>query len=83
MQIFNATRILSALALYCAIASAPLHAQQARNSNEQLLDQIVVIVNEDVVLLSELNRTLEQAKKKHPGPEDPVASGKGPDQTGA
>jgi peptidyl-prolyl cis-trans isomerase SurA len=65
MQIFNATRILPTLALCCAVASAPLHAQKdkERNSNEQLLDQIVVIVNEDVVLLSELNRTLDQAKK--------------------
>ncbi len=65
MQIFNANRILPALALCCAIASPPLHAQKdkERNPNEQLLDQIVVIVNDDVVLLSELNRTLDQAKR--------------------
>jgi peptidyl-prolyl cis-trans isomerase SurA len=65
MQIFNPTRILAPLALCCAIAAAPAHAQKARTQdpNEQLLDQIVVIVNEDVILLSELNRTLDQAKK--------------------
>jgi peptidyl-prolyl cis-trans isomerase SurA len=65
MQIFNAKKILPLLALCCVIASAPLQAQKDReqNPNEQLLDQIVVIVNDDVVLLSELNRTLDQVKK--------------------
>lgn len=68
MQRLNFPRILLTLALYCALAAGPVaaQAQQAATgkNEEQLLDKIVVIVNEDVILLSELSRTLDTIKKR-------------------
>jgi peptidyl-prolyl cis-trans isomerase SurA len=70
MQIFNSLRRLPALTVFCAITAAtattPAQAQQSRDrqNEEQLLDQIVVIVNEDVILLSELRQTLDTIKKR-------------------
>jgi peptidyl-prolyl cis-trans isomerase SurA len=67
MQIFNFRRSLLTLATLCAITAAtattPAQAQD-RQDEEQLLDQIVVIVNEDVILLSELRQTLDIVKKR-------------------
>jgi peptidyl-prolyl cis-trans isomerase SurA len=75
MQTFNLSRILLTLALCCAIIT-PAAAQQEKQekeeqelpteprNGEQLLDKVVVIVNEDVILLSELQHTLETVKKR-------------------
>jgi peptidyl-prolyl cis-trans isomerase SurA len=65
MQTPNASRFLSILAICCALAAVPAaRAQQpGAGKEEQLLDQIVVIVNEDVILLSELRQTLDTVKQ--------------------
>jgi peptidyl-prolyl cis-trans isomerase SurA len=68
MQTFNPAKPLLTLAMCCLIAGhTPSFAQaqgKGKNSEEQLLDQIVVIVNEDVVLLSELRQTMDTIKKR-------------------
>lgn len=45
--------ILSALAVYCVVACAPLHAQ------EQIVDRIVAVVGDQIILLSEVSRQLD------------------------
>lgn len=68
MQTFNPARTLLTLAICCVLATAPspVPAQQAKpqKSEEQLLDQIVVVVNKDAILLSELGHTLDIVKKR-------------------
>ncbi len=67
MQTFNPARTLLTLVTCCLIAAIQTPAlAQGKNSKseEQLLDQIVVIVNEDVVLLSELRQTMDTIKKR-------------------
>jgi peptidyl-prolyl cis-trans isomerase SurA len=83
MQTLNPSKILSILALCCVIgaatAPAPVQAEQGtqqKKGEEQLLDQIVVIVDQEAILLSELQRTLEviknriRAQKIQPPPEN-------------
>lgn len=51
------TRLLACLLVSAALLAAPLHAQQAAPSS-QPLDRIAAVVNEDVILQSELDRAV-------------------------
>lgn len=67
MQTFAPPRILLTLVMCCALMAPPasVSAQpKDRQNEEQLLDRIVVIVNEEIILLSELSRTMDTIKKR-------------------
>ena len=53
-------RLLACLLVFAALLAAPLHAQQqsAASASTQPLDRIAAVVNEDVILQSELDRAV-------------------------
>ena len=61
------TRLLARLLVLAALFAAPLHAQQAQSAALQPLDRIAAVVDDGVILQSELDRAVQNIHAQYAG----------------